>query len=271
MRAEGERSRAATLVLGLAGYGGYLLYNVFFVLLAVPLLLVLSPFPKLRHRFIAVSVPAALAFLTRAYLPALGIYRIAEISGRDRALACGPAVYIGNHRGFLDGPMVLGLIRPTGWVLKTGYGRWPILSSLVRYFDLVEVDRESPKLLAAAQEKCRHLLRTGRNLLVFPEGTRARSGRLQRFHTLAFRVAVDYRVPVVPVIVHSTGPFMARVAGSLFPRKRLVYRIRFLEPEPVGPGDTADDLCDRVRRRMAREIRDLDRGTVWDMEEGSGT
>lgn len=271
MKADRERSFAATFVLGMAGYGGYLLYNVLFLLLAVPFLLVLSPFPRLRHRFFAVSVPAALAFLTRAYLPALGIYRIAEISGRDRALACGPAVYVGNHRGLLDGPMVLGLLRRTGWVLKTSYGRWPILASLVRYFDLVEVDRDSPRLLSAAQEKCRNLIRSGRNLLVFPEGTRARSGRLQRFHPLAFRVAADCRVPVVPVIVHSTGPFMARVAGSLFPRQRMVYRIRFLDPEPVGSEDTADDLSDRIRRRMARELKDLDRGTVWDVEEGSGT
>lgn len=269
MSAERERPRVVSVAAAIVGYAGYLLYNVFFVLLAVPLLLVLSPFPRLRYRLIATAVPSALAFLTRVYLPALGIYRIAEISGRERALARGPAVYVGNHRGFLDGPMVLGLVRPTGWVLKTGYGRWPILSSLVRYFDLVEVDRESPRLLAAAQEKCRHLLQTGRNLLVFPEGTRARSGRLQRFHTLAFRTAVACGVPVVPVIVHSTGPFMARIPGSMFPRRPLVYRIRFLEPETAEPGETAEGLCDRVRRRMARELRELDRGTVWAAEGGT--
>jgi len=133
----------------------------------------------------------------------------------------------------------------------------------------VEVDRESPRLLAAAQEKCRHLLHTDRNLLVFPEGTRARSGRLQPFHTLAFRVAVDCRAPVVPVIVHSTSPFMARIPGSMFPRRPLVYRIRFLEPETAEPGETAEGLCDRIRRRMARELRDLDRGTVWAAEGGT--
>ena len=269
MKEARERSLPLTVAIGIAGYGGYLLYNILFVLLAVPTVLLLSPFPRLQRGFLALSVPAALAFLTRYYLPGLGIYRIVELSGLERARQGGASVYVGNHRGYLDGPMVLGLLRHTRWVLKTHYGRWPIFASLVRHFDLVEVDRESPRVLQAALEKSRQLLRSGLNLLVFPEGTRARSGRLQRFHTLAFKVAVDSRVPVVPVIVHSTCPFMARIPGSVFPRKRMDYRVRFLEPEPVGPEDTAEDLCDRVRRRMARELRELDRGTVWEIAEES--
>ena len=58
---------------------------------------------------------------------------------------------------------------------------------------------------------------------------------------------------------------MAKVPGSIFPRARNEYRIRFLDPEPVRADDDASDLCDRVHRRMAQELRTLDAGTVWEV------
>jgi hypothetical protein len=57
---------------------------------------------------------------------------------------------------------------------------------------------------------------------------------------------------------------MAKVPGSVFPRQRVEYRIRFLDAETRLPDDTADSLSDRVYRRMARELKMLDAGTVWE-------
>jgi hypothetical protein len=59
---------------------------------------------------------------------------------------------------------------------------------------------------------------------------------------------------------------MANVPGSIFPRRRNVYRIRFLDPETPRPDDVADALCDRVYRRMAQELKQLDAGTSWEIE-----
>ena len=99
---------------------------------------------------------------------------------------------------------------------------------------------------------------------MFPEGTRARSGRLQHFNRIAFQLALASGAPVWPVIVHSTCPFMAKVPGSIFPQGQNEFRIRFLDRECPRPDDDAISLCDRVHRRMAQELKILDAGTVWE-------
>ena len=168
----------------------------------------------------------------------------------------------------MDALLVLGLVPRTGVVIKARDTRQLTYALLERHFDLVGVERTSLNSVGNSLERCGAMLALGKNLLVFPEGTRARSRRLQHFNRIAFQLAVTNRLPVLPVIIHSTHPWMAKVPGSVFPRGRNKYRIRFLDLETPRPDDTPDSLCDRVHRVMARELKSLDVGTVWEVERG---
>ena len=245
------------------GYAAYHLSKGIFVAAAIPLLLVLMPFPKIKHRVLGSITHRYLAWLSRGLLPALGVYRVAEISGADRARAARPAVYVANHRGRMDGPLLLGLLPSTGVVLKAREGRQWSFALLMRHFDLVPIGVGPLNRLRQTLDRARRVLAEGRSLLLFPEGTRAKNGRLQAFHPLAFQLAREAGVPIVPVVVHSVLPFMGRVSGSYFPPAPNVFRVRFLDPEPVRPEDDPRELGDRIRRRLARELEGLDVGTVW--------
>jgi 1-acyl-sn-glycerol-3-phosphate acyltransferase len=223
-----------------------------FVLCGHPALILLTPFPGVKQRMLQSVSRAFLGFFTRRWLPALGLYRIVEIQGLEQVLPLRPAVYVANHRGYLDSITLLGLLPRTGVLIKS------------RHFNLVSVDRHALSSVSASLDRCRQIVLKGENLLVFPEGSRARSGRLQRFNGFAFELAYRAGLPVVPVIIHSTLPFMAKLPGSVFPRGDNRYHIRFLDPERPAPGDNAEALSDRVYRRMARELKSLDAGTVWD-------
>lgn len=247
-----------------AGYASYFLSTVVFVLVGLPLMVLLAPLPRWRYRVLRGLTHRFLAFFTRTWLPALGVYRIAEISGLERALSVGPAIWVANHRSFIDGLMLLGMAPGTGVVIKSRDTRQPMYALLARYFDLVSMDRHSVQSVAASVAKCRRMLAAGGRLLVFPEGTRTRNGRLQRFHRLAFDLALEAGVPVIPILLHSTEPFMAKVPGSFFPIRPNQYRIRFLEPLRFQKGERAEGLSDRVFRKMTSELRVLDRGTTWE-------
>ncbi len=264
MKGARERSYPVTVLLLSAGYLSYGLSKAGFILCGAPVALLLAPFPKLKARVLQAMIHRYLAFFTRKWLPWLGVYRVVEIAGLDRALASTPAILVANHRGRMDGIFVLGLLPRTGVVLKARDARAPTYALLERHFDIVGVDRRSLNSVGSAIERCRALLGSRKNLLVFPEGTRARSGRLQHFNRIAFQLAVATGAPVVPIVIHSTCPFMAKVPGSLFPRGRNEYRIRFLAPERAQPGETADHLGDRIHRRMAQELEHLDAGTCWE-------
>jgi 1-acyl-sn-glycerol-3-phosphate acyltransferase len=246
----------------LVGYLSYGLSHLLCLLVAVPLVIFLWPFPRMKERLLEKLTRAYFRIFARGYLPALGIYRVAEITGLERSQLC-PALFVANHRSFMDSLLLLSLLPRTSVLVKSRYARQPAIGFMTRHFDLVGVDPDRLESVRASLEKCQSLFAQGKNLLVFPEGSRARSGRLQPFKILAFRLAVQAGIPVVPVLVQSTLPFMAKVPGSFFPRGPNEYRICFLDPEHAGPEDDAESLCDRVHRRMARELERLDQGTVW--------
>jgi 1-acyl-sn-glycerol-3-phosphate acyltransferase len=251
------------VALACVGYASYFLSKVLFVALVFPVFLLLLPFPRAQQGFLHLVTYHYLAFFSRRWLPFIGAYHIAEISGLERALAVRPAVFVANHRSLMDALLLIGLLPRTGVLIKSRYTRKVMNGLLARYFDLVSIDRHSFESVAATLEKSQRLLGDGKNLLVFPEGTRARSGRLQHFNRVAFDLALAARVPVVPVVLHTDLPFMAKLPGSVFPRSRNDYRIRFLDPEKPQPDDDSDALCDRVHRRMAQELKQLDVGTIW--------
>jgi 1-acyl-sn-glycerol-3-phosphate acyltransferase len=255
-----QRSLLVAMCIDMAGYAGYYFANVLFLLLSLPLAVMLGPFPAFKSRLFLWVARGYARFLTLVYLPRLGICRVAGVSGLENCPAGSPFICVSNHRGRLDALLLTAQLRNTAVLIKARHARFPMLAYLVQHCGFVSVDQSSAASIAAALEKCRRLLASGSNLLVFPEGTRTEGARLRRFGSIAFKVAIDAGVPVVPVVIHSQSAFMAKTLASFFPRKPVDLRIAFLPSESVREGDTAGDLCDRAYRRMSDELRVLDKG-----------
>jgi 1-acyl-sn-glycerol-3-phosphate acyltransferase len=250
------------------GYLSHGLGDLFFITMTIPLAALLALLPRYRYRLVRGIVSRYLVLMFQRVLTALGVYRIVEVSGLDRAQGEAPVVFVANHRGRLDGPLLLSYLQGTGVVVKSRYARRGTLAVLAWVFDFIPIEAQSLDSLATMTAAVRRLIERGTNLLIFPEGSRSVSGRLLPFRSAAFRLAVEEGRPVVPVIVHSTAPFMSKSFASFYPREPLRFRIRFLPPQWPAPAEKAEDLASRVHRLMARELRDLDSGTVWASRQG---
>lgn len=251
------------------GYLTHGLGDLFFILMTIPLAGLLAVLPRYRYRLVRGIVKRYLVLMFQRWLPLLGVYQIDEVSGLEQVRAQGPVVFVANHRGRVDGPLLLSYVPGTGVIVKSRYARRGTLAVLAWVFDFIPIDARSLDSVAAMIEGCRDLFARGLNLLIFPEGSRSVSGRLLPFRSAGFRLAVEQNRPVVPVIVHSTASFMGKEFASFYPRVPLRYRLRFLPPLLPAPGETADALADRVHRLMARELRELDRGTAWPYLQGA--
>lgn len=253
----------------LAAAIGYLFYfsgHVIFAVVVIPVYVALSPFAALRHRFIHGIFRWYVFFLSRSYLPFLGVYRLREISGLDRALAAGPAVYVVNHRSRMDGPLLLSAVPDAAVIIKAAYGRNILYSGFVKYLDFISVEPGSLSSLATAVQRAQAVLTAGRNIIVFPEGTRSVTGRLLPFRDIAFRLARSAGAPIVPVVLHSDLPFMAKRPGSIFPPRTINFTLRFLEPVRLLQKESLVSLVERVERAIAAHLRELDKGTVWEVQ-----
>mgnify|MGYP006293667269 CR=1 FL=1 len=249
-----HRPAAVNWLIGFVGYGMYGVGGLIYVVLLPVLGFVLFPFRRVRAWVLERFFLGGVFALVRGALPFIGVYRFREISGHAHLADHPRAVVVANHRGRLDGLILLTLLRRAGVLLKGKYERFPLYAQLIRHLDFVPVDPRSRGSVSRALAQCRRLLDRDKPILIFPEGTRAAGARLLPFKDLAFRLALGNGVPVIPVVIHSTRPFMGRQKGSYVPGGRFDYTVRALPPVPALAKERPGAYADRVRRRMREEL-----------------
>ena len=171
-----------------------------------------------------------------------------DVSGLDQIDRRRPYLFMPNHVSFLDGPLAFMLIpQPVRVILKKEVFRLPVVGPGMRFIGFVPVDRKGAKGGKVAIERAARLMKgKGFSFLIFPEGTRSREGRLQRFRRGGFFLAIESGTPIVPISIKGTYEMMPK--GSFFIRKGHV-RVTF-HPAVPAEGYQAENLSgliDRVR------------------------
>jgi long-chain acyl-CoA synthetase len=161
-----------------------------------------------------------------------------------------------NHESILDGFLVASLfknkfMKNTYVYAKEKHFRGPLLRFLAHRNNIILVDVN--KDLKLSIQKLAEVLKKGKNLLIFPEGTRSLTGHLGDFKQTFAILSRELKVPVIPVAIK--GSFKILPSGSLFPRLfRKVY-IEFLQP--VYPENHSyDSLKNLVRQCVANKLAD---------------
>ena len=174
------------------------------------------------------------------------------MTGRERVPWRGAAVLVANHSSLIDILVLFGLYRPYKWVSKRENFKIPFIGwgmTLNGYVPLVRGDRTS---VVAMFEHCARLIRAGSAVMLFPEGTRTRDGRLQAFKDGAFELAVEHGVPLIPIAVHGTGRALAK--GSLVLREHVNAKVEVLEPLDPAAFASVAALRDEAHRRIAAAL-----------------
>jgi 1-acyl-sn-glycerol-3-phosphate acyltransferase len=164
----------------------------------------------------------------------------------------GAFVYCSNHQSVLD-ILVLGAVLPGDfkWAAKRSLMKIPFLGWHLRLAGHVPVDRNAGSRAAARAISCFvEVLRAGKPLLIFPEGTRSEDGMLRPFKNGGFHAAARAMVPVVPVAIDGTHRLMKKGAIDTGDGTQRVVRVRIGAPIDVRRegrhGACVDDLRDRT-------------------------
>lgn len=147
----------------------------------------------------------------------------------------GTYVITPNHQSNLDPPLVwLAFGTPRhrpAFLLKKELMRVPLFGTGVKNIGMIEVDRSNRERAIKSAAKATEVIHGGRSFVVFPEGTRTRTGGVLPFKKGAFHMAVAAGVPVVPVTID--GTFRAMPKGRLA-LERVPIRITIHEPIPTA-------------------------------------
>jgi len=140
----------------------------------------------------------------------------------ERVPTTGPVILASNHASFLDPPLVgSGLKRGCNFLARDTLFRYPGIGALLRSWQAVPVDREGGG--AAGLRAILDRLLAGGVIILFPEGTRTRDGKLQPARSGIGLTVIKSNAPVVPVRVF--GTFEAYGRNVRFPKpKRVVVK-----------------------------------------------
>jgi 1-acyl-sn-glycerol-3-phosphate acyltransferase len=186
---------------------------------------------------------------SREILKAAGTPVLAE--GLERIPRDRPVMYVSNHSSMFDiwalSATLPGSIR---FVAKQELFKIPLLGGAMRAAGHISIDRAARKKAFEAYDEAARMIRNGiSSPVVFPEGTRSRTGELLPFKNAPFGLAIAAQVPIVPVYVHHTFEILPKGAWRLRPRP-----IRLVVGEPIEtkgfqPADR-ERLRDQVRAAM---------------------
>jgi 1-acyl-sn-glycerol-3-phosphate acyltransferase len=183
-----------------------------------------------------------------------------RVAGRDQVPAGTAVVFCSNHESNVDPAVLFRGLHPQLHVLyKSELRNVPLMKTVLDVGGFVAVDRGDLESAMRSLSQGAASLRAGNSFLIFPEGTRSRTGALLPFKKGGFIMAIQAQAPIIPVAV--MGGRNAMRKGSAFVRPVRVS-VRIGEPVPTA-GLTVDDRDELVARVRGEVQRLLDRGPVW--------
>lgn len=163
-------------------------------------------------------------------------------------------IVISNHGSWLDIMAdFVSVPLPLRFLSKKELFRIPLMGSAMRALGMVEIDRaRAVSMHEAINEGVRKVAEHGASVMVYPEGTRTRTGEMRPFKRGAFFMAVDNQLPILPVTI--SGSYDAWPPGPI--ARGGTLRVEVGEPIEVA-GLTRDDLPELVERceAIVRETR----------------
>jgi len=171
-----------------------------------------------------------------------------------------PYVVVSNHESYADIFLMSHFPWEMKWLSKHTIFKIPVMGWMMRMALDVPVRRGERESAIAALSECRDRLARRVSVMIFPEGTRSRTDELLPFKDGAFHLAIQSRVPILPVAIAGTRSCMAK--GS-FAFRHAHAKARVLAPIATD-GLTLDDvpalrdrtraIIDAARRALQREL-----------------
>ncbi|MDR0498662.1 MAG: 1-acyl-sn-glycerol-3-phosphate acyltransferase [Holophagales bacterium] len=168
-------------------------------------------------------------------------------------------IFMSNHESFLDPPLLMGAIPvPAVYIAKKEIKRMPLIGWAVWAAGVIFIDRNNTESALLSIERAAEQIRQGKNVVIFPEGTRTKNGQIGKFKKGGFSLAIKAGVPIIP---------LATVGGwDVFPKGALRFKpgkIHVIFGDAVYPRDyqTREALMAEVERQI-REIANSVRCTA---------
>lgn len=231
-------------------------YIIYQYLIAFPLIIVVTLFTAI---FTILCFPwkngkaprAVQVFWSRSVLWFLLIP--IKVTGQDNVDPKQSYVFVANHQSFLDVFAVYGwLPNNFKWLMKKEIRKVPFVGTACAVAGHIFVDRSNPRAALQSMDHIKKELVDGISTVIFPEGTRTKTGEMGRFKQGAFKIAMDMGLPVVPLSLG--GFFKAMPSGQVFANPRARVSLHIGKPIDISQFNDINEAMAAVREKVAEGL-----------------
>ncbi|MDE6115969.1 MAG: 1-acyl-sn-glycerol-3-phosphate acyltransferase [Duncaniella sp.] len=177
-----------------------------------------------------------------------------SVKGRENIDSGTSYVFVANHQGAYDIFTVYGYLGHNfRWMMKASLRKIPFVGWACRWAKQIFVDNSSVSATRHTMEEAEKLLRGGMSLVVFPEGARTWNGEMRSFKKGAYRLAVEFNLPVVPLTID--GAFHVLPRFRLLPVPGHIYLTIHKPIHPDADGHDLAKLMEESREVIAEGLK----------------
>lgn len=165
-------------------------------------------------------------------------------------------VFVPNHQGAFDIFLIYGYLNQNiKWVQKQELRKIPFVGKASEIAGHVFVDQTNLKSMKETIEKTEAQLGEGSSMVIFPEGARTKTGKMERFKRGAFVIAKEMNLEIVPLTVN--GPFNLMKMGTYFFNP---CKLELIVHEPISTAN----LTDENMPEFINHCREVVYSGLWD-------
>ena len=181
------------------------------------------------------------------------IFSTVKVEGKENLEKGQSYVFAANHTSTYDIFIIYGYIgRSFKWVMKEEIRKIPFVGAACKAAGFIFINRKAMKQALHSMEEAKKSLTNGVSVVIFPEGTRTKTGEMGRFKQGAFKIAMDMGLPVVPLSLG--GFFKAMPSGQAFANPRARVSLHIGKPIDISQFNDINEAMEYLRNEIAKNI-----------------
>ena len=184
-----------------------------------------------------------------------------DVKGAEHIQRGRPQIFIVNHQSWFDSFVLCAILKvPVTFISKKEMFRVPVYNCLMKHLHFISVDRNHPRGILKQLSDISALFHSEISLIIYPEGSRSKSGEVGVFRRGGLFFASSANVPVVPITLIGTRDIMP------YGQYWIKYgrRVKVIISEPIDIGKASKkrqlELTEEIRQQI---IKNLEENKKW--------
>ncbi len=178
------------------------------------------------------------------------------VEGKDNIPDDENVLFVANHQGLFDFPAVVTCLKkPCAFIVKKEAASYPVVNYCMELMDCIYIDRDNAREALKSLSAAADLIKDGRNVLIFPEGTRSKTGEIGEFKNGVYKIIEKAKCKVVPILIDGTRNAYEET-GNIKPANVTVKVLLPIETKDMNRKEIKG-LSGEIRKLMAKELEKI--------------